>query len=207
MNMASATTRILSGVLVLLFVQIIAVYFLQHNFYRGVCFLVTVLVVLRFLGYYFSVPIDFRQYELFDPRIYATNSIMRSLGDLLINSVFFLWVVLFARHYMQVKEIAFTTQNKILKWVIVLTGVAVLLVSTFVVGNLIRSMVSDSQISFDVVNFFTLNIYSVIVFLVLGSLAIGFFLLSQIVIYLLQPLFPNRIMALIFLITNILQAF
>ena len=62
-------------------------------------------------------------------------------------------------------------------------------------------MVADSQISFDVVNFFTLNIYSVVGFLVLGSLAIGFFLLSQIVVYLLQPLFPKSIMSLILIVT------
>ncbi len=200
-NIVAAILRILAGVLVLLFVQILAVYFVQRNFYRGVLFLAGTLVLLRLLSYYFAVPINFRQYELFDPRIYASNSLMRSLGDLLINAVFFMWIVLFTRHYMQENKIAFTTKNRALKWVIVLTGVAVLLVSIFVIGNLIRSMVADSQISFDVVNFFTLNIYSVVGFLVLGSLAIGYFLLSQIVIYVLQPLFPKKIMALLLLTT------
>jgi len=200
-NIVAAILRILAGVLLLLFVQIIAIYIVQRNFYKGVLFLVGVLAIFRLVNIYFAVPINFRQYELFDPRIYASNSVMRSLGDLLINAVFFLWIVLFTRHYMQEKEIAFTTKRPALKWVIVIAGVAVLLVSTFVIGNLIRSMVFDSQISFDVVNFFTLNIYSVVGFLVLGSLAIGFFLLSQIVIYLLQPLFPKRIMALILLVT------
>lgn len=204
-NIVAAVLRILAGLLILLFVQIIAVYIVQRNFYRGVLFLVGILSLLRFLSYYFAMPINFRQYELFDPRIYASNTVMRSLGDLLINSVFFIWIVLFTRHYMQENKIAFTTKNKTLKWVIVLIGVAILLVSTFIIGSLIKSMVSDSQISFDVVNFFTLNInniiYSIVGFLVLGSLAIGFFLLSQIVIYLLQPLFPKRIMALILLIT------
>jgi two-component system, NtrC family, nitrogen regulation sensor histidine kinase NtrY len=204
-NIVAAVLRILAGMLVLLFVQIIAVYLVQRNFYRGVLFLLGTLTILRLLGYYFAVPVNFRQYELFDPRIYATNSVMRSLGDLLINAVFFMWAVLFTRHYMQENRIAFTTKNKFIKWIIVLTGVAILLVSTFIVGSLIRSMVSDSQISFDVVNFFTLNIdsivYSIVGFLVLGSLAIGFFLLSQIIIYLLQPLFPKNIMSLILLIT------
>ena len=200
-NIVAAVLRILAGVLVLLFMQILAVYTVQRNFYKGVLFLAGTLAILRILSYYFPLPINFRQYELFDPRIYASNSIMRSLGDLLINSVFFMWVVLFTRHYMQENKIAFTTKNKLVKWVIVLTGVAILLVNIFVIGNLIRSMVSDSQISFDVVNFFTLNIYSVVGFLVLGALAIGFFLLSQIVIYLLQPLFPKKIMVLVLLIT------
>jgi hypothetical protein len=43
--------------------------------------------MLRLLAIIF-LPINFRQYELFDPRIYASNTTMRSLGDLLINSVF-----------------------------------------------------------------------------------------------------------------------
>jgi two-component system, NtrC family, nitrogen regulation sensor histidine kinase NtrY len=206
-NIVAAILRILAGVLILLFVQILAVYFVQRNFYTGVLFLAIVLAALRFISYYFSVPINFRQYELFDPGIYATNSVMRSLGDLLINAVFFIWMVLFTRHYMQENKIAFNTQNKALKWVIVLAGVAVLLVSTFTIGNLIRSMVSDSQISFDVVNFFTLSVYSAVGFVVLGSLATGFFLLSQIVIYLLQPLFPKRIVALILLVTIVGLAF
>jgi signal transduction histidine kinase len=53
-------------------------------------------------------------------------------------------------------------------------------------------MVADSQISFDVINFFTLNVYSIIGFIVLCCIAIGYFLLTQILLYLLKPLFPNN---------------
>jgi hypothetical protein len=62
-------------------------------------------------------------------------------------------------------------------------------------------MVADSKISFDVINFDTLNWYSVIGFVVLGCIAIGYFFVTQIVIYLLQPLLPKNIMVLILILT------
>ena len=206
-NITAAIFRTAASILVLLFLQVLATNFVQRNFYRGIFFLAAVLVLLRLVSYYLPIPINFRQYDLFDPQIYAANTVFRSLGDLLINAILFLWLVLFVRHYMQEKEIAITVKKNITKWFIVIVGIAILLVATFACGNIIRSMVADSQISFDVVNFFTLNIYSVVGFVVLGCLAISFFLLSQIIIYLLQPLFPKRIMALILLITIIGLAF
>ncbi|MEN9568982.1 MAG: hypothetical protein RL172_213 [Bacteroidota bacterium] len=206
-NLLAAVFRILAAVLVLLFVQLVAVYLVQRNFYRGLLFLAGAILLLRLASYYLPVPVNLRQFELFDPSVYATNEVMRSLGDLLVNAILFLWLVLFTRHYMQEKAIAFNPKNYVVKWAILVAGVLLMLVSTFVTGNLVRSMVADSQISFDVVNFSTLNAYSVVGFVALGALAIGFFLFSQIIIYLLQPLLPKRIMTLVLLITVIGLAF
>ncbi|MES2849645.1 MAG: MFS domain-containing histidine kinase [Bacteroidota bacterium] len=206
-NIVAAIFRITATILLLLFIQMVANNFVQQSFYKGVFFLVTAMVLLRFLSYFLPVPVNLRQYELFDPQIYAANAVLRSLGDLLINAIFFLWMVLFVRHYMQEKNIHVKVKSNVAKFIVVLAGILVLLASAFTCGNIIRSMVSDSQISFDVVNFFTLNIYSVVGFLVLGCLAIGFFLLSQIVVYLLQPLFPKSIMSLILIVTIVGLAF
>ncbi|MBL0355647.1 MAG: hypothetical protein IPP72_01610 [Chitinophagaceae bacterium] len=200
-NIIAAILRITAAVFILLFLQALATYFVQHSFYKGVLFLMFTVTILRLLSYLLPVPVNLRQYELFDPRIYAANTVFRSLGDLLINAVFFLWMVLFVRHYMQEKNIVIKVKKGIFKWGIMLLGIALLLAATFIIGTVIRSMVADSQISFDVINFFTLNIYSVVGFVVLGCLAIGFFLLSQIIVYLLQPLFPKSIMSLILVVT------
>ncbi len=200
-NFIATILRILAAILGLLFVQNLAAKIVQKNFYKAVLFLIIVVGLLRIISYYLPVPLNFRQYELFDPAIYATNTVFRSLGDLLINAMLVLWLVLFIRHYMQQNEIVIRAKNQFQKWLIVFAGIIVLLASTFFIGAVIRSMVADSQISFDVVNFFTLNFYSVIGFVVLGSLAIIFFFLSQIIIYLLQPLFPKKIFHLILIIT------
>lgn len=200
-NTIAAVLRIVAMIIILLLVQLLAGNLAKQNFYKGVLFLSGHLLLARLLSYYFAVPVNLRQFELFDPKIYAADNIFRSLGDLLINAVFFLWLVLFIRHYMQEKGIVAKVKSTVAKFVVVLLGILVLLSSAFGIGNIIRSMVADSQISFDVINFFTLNVYSVVGFVVLGCLSIGFFLLSQIVVYLLQPLFPKSIMSLILIVT------
>ncbi len=206
-NIVAAMCRIIAALLVLLLVQMFATHLVQQHFYAGVLFLLVSIIIFRLLSYWLPIPVNLRQYELFDPRIYAADSVFRSLGDLLINAFLFLWIVLFIRHYMQEKNIVVKVENKTAKAGVVLLGIIVLLAATFIGGTVIRSMVADSQISFDVVNFFTLNVYSVVGFVVLGSLAMSFFLLSQIVVYLLQPLFPKSIMSLILLVTIVGLAF
>lgn len=206
-NIVAAMFRIAAVIILLIFIQVVAGSFVQQKFYKGTLFLVCALVLFRLASYFLPIPVNLRQYELFDPKIYAATSIFRSLGDLLINAVFFLWIVLFIRHYMQEKGIGVKVKSTAGKFLVVLLGILILLGSAFGCGNIIRSMVSDSQISFDVINFFTLNVYTVVGFLVLGCLAIGFFLLSQIIVYLLQPLFPKSIMSLVLIVTIVGLAF
>jgi signal transduction histidine kinase len=200
-NKVAAMLRMAAAMLVLLCVHLVATYLVQHNFYKGACFLTGTVVALRVLSYFLPLPLNLRQYELFDPAVYGSNPVLRSLGDLLINATLFLWVVLFIRHYIQEKSISIRVKQQVWRWAIIIAGVLVLLQSTFTGGRIIRSMVADSQISFDVVNFFTLNAYSVIGFLVLGCVAISYFFLSQIIIYLLKPLLPKSILILLLAVT------
>jgi two-component system, NtrC family, nitrogen regulation sensor histidine kinase NtrY len=200
-NIVASILRLVAAFIVLMFVQLLATYLVAKSFATGVSFLIVTVVFLRLISYQFPIPINFRQFSLFDPSIYGSNTVLRTLGDLLINALLLLWIVLFVRHYIQEKKVVFSTDNKVVKWLLILTGVCVLILATFVSGHIIRSMIADGKISFDVVNFFTLNVYSIIGFFVLGCLAISYFFLTQIVIYLLQPLLPKNIMVLILFIT------
>ena len=200
-NLVASIFRMVAAFFILIFVQFAATWFVQENFFKGTAFLVLVITGLRVLSYYFPIPVNFRQFELFDPAVYGSNIILRTLGDLLINAMLFLWIVLFIRFYIQEKKIVIPVKNFVLKWLIVLTGLCVLILCTFLCGHIFRSMVADSNISFDVVNFYTLTVYSVIGFVVLGCIAIGYFFITQIIIYLLQPLLPKNIMVLILVLT------
>ncbi|MEO8416123.1 MAG: MFS domain-containing histidine kinase [Ginsengibacter sp.] len=182
-NTFSLWLRILAGVLVLLFIQKLArVYFERKGFWPSFLVLIIPVLFLRFLSYHLPIPLDFRQLELFSPSIYDAGAILRSLGDLLINSFLFIWIVLFIRFYLRFNYADFNFQTRIKKYAAV--GVISLLMigMTVICGNIIRSLVSDSQISFDVINFFTLNIYSVVGFIVLSCIATGYFFLAQILI-------------------------
>jgi signal transduction histidine kinase len=177
LNTVTVILRLLAVFCLLMFIQKTAAALTsKYNFFISLLFLVGVIVLLRTLSYYFPIPLNLRQFELFDPAVYGSNRILRSLGDLFLNSFLLLWILLFIRRY-----------GKTARWFPVkindkagLIISAVLLVAiTIMFGNIIRSMVSDSQISFNVTDFFDLSTFSFVGFCILGSLALNYFLLAD----------------------------
>ena len=192
-NLAAVWLRIVAAILILLFVHLCATFIALHfRLWKAVAFLFSLIFMLRLASYVFPGLFNFRQFELFDPAVYGSNFILRSLGDLLINALLFTWLVLFIRHQVHEKNIAVPVIHHKRRWVALGVVVIALLAVTFTCGQILRSMVADSQISFDVINFFTLNLYSIIGFVILCCIAIGYFLLTQILLYLLKPMFPQK---------------
>jgi len=200
-NIISVWLSLLAALLVLLFFHLMASYLASRNLLYGILFFFIILILIRISSYYFPIPINFRQFELFDPSVYGSNLVMRSLGDLLINSILFVWFILFVRSNIQSHTLVINTDSLWKRWLLMVLGSFFLVFLTFTGTNVIRSLVSDSQISFDVINFFSLNIYSIIGFVVLCCIAIGYYFLSQIIVYLLKPLFPKNSIPLLLCIT------
>lgn len=194
-NTVAIGFRVVGILFLLLFLHLCAGYIsTRHSLLSGTLFLAAVLFTVRLISYYFSFPLNFRQFELFDPSVYGSTVVLRSLGDLLINVILLVWVILFVRQQVQDKKIIVHLHRPWLNRILVAAAALVFLVATFVSGNIIRSMVADSQISFDVINFFTLNIYSVVGFVVLCCIAIGYFSLSQLLVNLVRALLGGRFM-------------
>lgn len=185
-NIYALWLRILAASLLLFFIHTLASEVVKtKGFLKGVIVLIASLVLLRLLSYLLPKPFNFRQLELFKPNIYSLGFLLESLGDLLITSVLFIWVVLFIRYHFRYNFYKIKFRNATSRYSVALVLILAMIIATFITGNVIRSLVADPKISFDVINFFSLNIYSVFGFIVLGSLAIGYFFLIQI---LLQPL-------------------
>ncbi len=183
-----------SGLLLLcLFIHLLAESMSRRSrTWKAIGLLTALLVVLRLATYYFPSVLNLRQFELFSPVIYGSNHIQRSLGDLLINSILFCWIVLFA--WSKLKNIENPTiifSNK-LRWVAGSSALCLLIISTFVLATVIRSLVADSKISFDVTNFFSLNRYTVVGFFVLACLSLTYYYFSQLLFRLIFPLFAGR---------------
>ena len=165
------------------------------NFKNVFAGLILLTLLLRFITYRFPIPFNFSSIPLFDPAIYATDFLHRSLGDLLINSVLLFWLVSFYKfHHPKNSNNNIDKKSKVQAYVQIIVFV---LICVVIVG-VIRSLVSDSKISFDVTNFFSLTIYSVISFAVLGLLVLLFYNLSHI---LLDKVFANDISLLSQLLT------
>lgn len=185
-NLLAIWLRILAAVLILFFIHKLANFYVERKgFWIGFLVLIIPVIFLRLISYRFHIPLNFQQLKLFDPSFYGANFFIRSLGDLLINSILFIWIVLFIRYHFDYDFSKIKFKNDLYKYTAIGFIVVLMIVITLIGGYTVQSLVSDSQISFDVINFFTLNIYSVIGFIVLSCIATGYFFLVQL---LLQPL-------------------
>ena len=183
----------ISGILIMLIVF--------HNLARaiadklgpvpGALFLVLFIITIRLILHFFPSLLHLRQYELFDPTIYSSNFLLSSLGDLLINTLLFCWIVLFIRkESLESKRVFPAGLWK--RWLLATLVLGILVLTAFVFANIVQSLVADARISFNVTKFFSLNIYSYVSFVVLAALALSFFFFSQILIRLVYSLVPGQ---------------
>ena len=184
--------RILSIIPLFIFLHFVVIKINEEKgFKTASIFLIASLLFVRVLIYFFPGLLQLRTFELFDPSVYGSDIILRSLGDLLINAILFLWVIGFIRNHIGNIEFSKKRFSVLEQWIFLVVSAFVVLFVTYTGGSIIRSLVADSQIPFDVINFFSLNIYSVIGFLVLCCMAVGYYYFCKIVFYLLRKIFPD----------------
>ena len=203
-NFITIWLRILSSLSALLFIHFAARdIMLRKGLLKASTFLILILFILRVLSYIFSGAINLRQFELFNPTIYGAGIILRSLGDLLINALLFLWVINFVKNNIREKGYNFKIVSNFKKYLLLISLALALLIISHLTANIIRSLVADSQISFDVMNVFSLSLYSAIGFLVLCSLAIGYFYFCRLLFYILKLTMQNFLLPFFLLVAII----
>jgi signal transduction histidine kinase len=182
-NAFSILLKLLGTFVIFIFIYFLAMYLLHAGYSPTKVFVYFFLVLffLRLLSYYLPIPLNLRQFELFNPVIYGSGPVLKSLGDLLINVFLALGYVLFVRIQMQKLNFKFQINNKTIRWIVLLLYVFALLAATYVSSLVIRSLIADSSISFDVINFFSLSVNSLIGFIILGCIGIIYFVLIQII--------------------------
>jgi two-component system, NtrC family, nitrogen regulation sensor histidine kinase NtrY len=186
---------VFTGVLLLLVVIHNMAHAIAEKYKRlaGIIFLVFTLLSLRILTYYFPGIFHFRQYELFDPTIYSSNFVLRSLGDLLINALLFCWIVLFIQQ--EIGEYRFPVYRNFSKRALLILGsMTVLVTTTFLYADIVQSLVADARISFNVTNFFSLTIYSFIGFIILAALALSYFIFTRILLRLIREYLEGNVL-------------
>ena len=158
--------------------------------WQGIAFLASTLILTRLLILIFPALFNLNQYELFNSGKEPPNDSI-SLGDLLINALIFCWIVVFAWAKSGNIQWSINYKNNT-RWILGSLALLTLIVSTFIVADVIRNLVSDSKISFDVTDFFSLSIYSVIGFTVLASLSLGYYYFTQLLLRFILPIFDGR---------------
>jgi len=185
--------RILGLFFLLLFFHFLAERISNNKgIWAGIAVLATAFIIIRLVMYMAPGIYHLRQFELFDPAIYSSTELQKSLGDLLLNALLFCWVIVFVWSKTRTVENLVYFKSELARNITGIAALLLLIFSTFFISSIIRSMVADSRISFDVTNFFSLDIYSAIGFVVLASLSLGYYYLTQILFRILFHLFRNQ---------------
>jgi two-component system, NtrC family, nitrogen regulation sensor histidine kinase NtrY len=199
LDMITATFRIMAFVLLLAYLHFMAESLTRkRGALKGVAFLVVSLVAIRLALYLLADVLAFRQFELFDPQVYGSNWLNWTLGDLLINAVFFCWIVVFTWYHMGALNRLPSFLSGKRKLVGGVIAILLLILFTFEFANVVRSLVADSKISFDVINFFSLDWQTVVGFIVLALLSLSYYYFTRILFRFIFPAFEGRTLQIYF---------
>ena len=181
----SIILRFAAILILMVFVNVLAKELAEQNgFFPGFLFLFTIIAAARTLSYFFHFPFDYSKLDLFDSIVYASSSFNKSLGDLLINTILFSWLVSFIKfNYHRLNFKGLLRDERVKK---VIGAAALLIMPLFTIGmaGYISSLIIDSseKLSFDVTNFFSLNGNTLVSFLIICFLLLSFFYISQLLV-------------------------
>ena len=152
----------------------------KKGFKFGFALLWIAVILIRTLSYIFPFPFNFRQFELFNPQIFASSTLHPSLGAVIINALLALWVTKFVRYRYNFKESFFTSEkyNKIFSY----ACFVFFIIASFYIFGLVRAVVVDSSIPFNVVDFFDLNIYTIAGFFAISVIILVYYNLSYVLL-------------------------
>lgn len=169
----------------------------------GFLFLGVAFFLVRLALYQFPQILLLRQFNLFDPGIYAANNINSSLGDLLMNAALLCWLILFASYSVGGgQKIPSFLKGR---WIYVggVLCVLGLVYLTFQLADIVRSLVADSKISFNVTNFFSLDVYTVIGLIVLALLSLSYYYFTRLLFRFIFPAFHNKYVYIYFVLAGV----
>lgn len=164
-----------------LLINNIARYLAGKNYMYGALLLLCgFIIAFRFVNLHYGWPYFTRELPLFNPKLYASSSVYRSLGDLCINILMMCWVVIFAYAYRTslIKKVP----GKIVSYVIFAACLLGLVLSSTHLLRVFYGLVINSKISFDVNNVLNLSEFSFIGVLMLCFSFLMFFLMTEVVL-------------------------
>ncbi|HEK19204.1 sensor histidine kinase [Mucilaginibacter sp.] len=158
----------------------VAQYIARKNAYLALLFLAGSIVAIRAINLWLGIPTFTQQLSLFNPQVYASSAVFRSLGDFCINILFLCWFAGFA--YIQRNRLITKTPGKPAGYAIYVFVVLSLIGTAQALLSAFYGLVINSKISFDVNNILNLSEFSYLGVLMLCFAFLLFFLLGELVI-------------------------
>jgi two-component system, NtrC family, nitrogen regulation sensor histidine kinase NtrY len=136
------------------------------------------IILVRFVNLQYGWPDFTYRPNIFNPQIYASSNIYPSFGDFCINILCICWFVVFI--YRNRGKVLKNVNNKIAGYLIVVSCLLLLIISSTYLLKLFYGLVINSKISFDINNVLNLSGFSMLGVLMLCFSFLIFFLLIEI---------------------------
>jgi signal transduction histidine kinase len=137
---------------------------------KGLLLTIGAILLVRILLSGFGLPFNLGTLPFFSSKLYSHSWIAGSLGDLFINILLLLWLVVFITRHMPYKQFMERVGGIGARYMTAFVLMALLAgLSLFFLG-VVRSLVMSPGISFDVSHFYAVNAYTVPGLLAIGAL-------------------------------------
>jgi len=157
----------------------------------GLVVTVVLVLVLRACLKLLPLPFNMGELTLFSPVIYAFSWLLSSLGDLLLNELALVWIILFLITETPYKNYWERLRSRPFRYLAAALVLACFPTVIYQLYLVLQSLVLDSQISFDLSHFHTIDEYTIAGLLAIG---LGLIILQLVIRFLcaqLVPLIPN----------------
>lgn len=149
---------------------------------RATLLLVSGLVGMRAIMLYYQIPYDYVEYQLFEPKVFASSALSPSLGDLFLN-LFCLLIILVFIYSNYPKIIRYKQILRMGEWVkaaVATTCVVITYFSISFVHTIFETVYTHSRISLDVTESIAFPVVKIAFLLIFIILAIIYFFVSHI---------------------------
>ena len=190
----------------LLWLQLITINITRKKtFWHGLAIILSLMLAFWIITYNSILPFNLDNLTLFKPQLYATSGLLPSLGHLLINAMFFLWLSTFIMRNASYDKLKRYKLSPTIKFLLALLFTVMLVVYSFAFVNIISTLVTDSSISFDVSHFYTISSYTIIGLFTVGIITTTTFTVIYLITYQLKTLLTNWAKYLLLAVTGVIM--
>lgn len=155
----------------LIWVQLLILFFTRKRSHGlGILFTILLVAGARALLYRTGLPFHLDDTRLFSSELYGYNGFLPSLGDLLLNVLCFLWIVVFILTQAPYRNYFRNWRLRWYNYILAYGLLQLLVLFVFALVPVLRSVVVDSQISFDVSRIHAIDRYTIIGLFTIGMM-------------------------------------
>lgn len=147
----------------------------DNNYYSYLIFSVVFLIIVRLLMIKYQMPAFLYRFELFNPAHYASNFFTPSLGDLLLNTIFVMFVIVLIRRHLNLNLIIDIGKIKHVR-AFLLFFLFIIIVYILQLNGLLGGIIRDSTLEFQPYRIINVSWLTVIAFLILLMNILAFIL-------------------------------